>query len=112
MDRLGNLFDGNAAVSGYAARNGGRVAASCRGRWITALCADADVLDAFRVANRAVSHALKKRLDFEEPHGRAFQLAFLLLNLPGIADPAAPDRETVDLLFFRDLTGREMEDVE
>ena len=34
------------------------------------------------------------------PRWRAFQLAFLLLNLPGIADPADPEREIVDLLFF------------
>ena len=35
-----------------------------------------------------------------EPAWRAFQLAFLLLNLPGIADPTAGDRDVVDLLFF------------
>ncbi len=29
-----------------------------------------------------------------------FQLAFLLLNLPGLADPRDPNRATVDLLFF------------
>ena len=34
------------------------------------------------------------------PRWRAFQLAFILLNLPGIADPADPEREFVDLLFF------------
>ena len=36
----------------------------------------------------------------DAPRWRAFQLAFLLLNLPGIADPADPEREIVDLLFF------------
>ena len=36
----------------------------------------------------------------ETPRWRAFQLAFILLNLPGLADPRDPDRETVDLLFF------------
>jgi len=64
------------------------------------LARDADALDAFRVANRAVSRALKKRLSIEEPRWRPFQLAFILLNLPGLADPAARDREIVDLLFF------------
>jgi hypothetical protein len=67
---------------------------------ITALAGDADALDAFRVANRAVSRALKQRLDIETPRWRAFQLAFLLLNLPGLANPLDPNRETVDLLFF------------
>lgn len=58
-------------------------------------------LDAFRVANRAVARALRKRLDLDvSPRWRSFQLAFFLLNLPGIADPADVHRETVDLLFF------------
>lgn len=69
-------------------------------RGIEQLAADGDALDAFRVANRAVARALKKRLGIEAPRWRAFQLAFLLLNLPGLADPRAPDRDTVDLLFF------------
>ena len=34
------------------------------------------------------------------PAWRPFQLAFLLMNLPGIADPHNADREMVDLLFF------------
>ncbi len=67
---------------------------------ITLLGQDADALDAFRVANRAVSRALRKRLGVENPEWRAFQLAFMLLNLPGLADPRDPNRTTVDLLFF------------
>ncbi len=68
---------------------------------ITALAQDEDVLDAFRVANRAVSRALRQRLGLkEQPKWRAFQLAFLLLNVPGIAHPSEPHRKTVDLLFF------------
>ncbi len=69
-------------------------------RGITVLAQDADALDAFRVANRAVARALRKRLALETPRWRAFQLAFILLNLPGLADPRDPNRETVDLLFF------------
>ena len=57
-----------------------------------------------------------RRLPRRQPRGRAgaaqaprdrgrragapFQLAFILLNLPGPRRPARPDRETVDLLFF------------
>jgi hypothetical protein len=69
-------------------------------RGIDVLAQDADALDGFRVANRAVARALRKRLEIETPCWRAFQLAFILLNLPGLADPRDPNRETVDLLFF------------
>jgi hypothetical protein len=77
------------------------VAAGRIERGIATLSSDADALDAFRVANRAVARALRRRLDgVATPRWRAFQLAFLLLNLPGLADPRDPGRETVDLLFF------------
>ena len=106
-----------------------RVAADRMERGVRALADDADALDAFRTANRAVAAALSRRLSREDgsgaappeqddgpgggprpltregdpggaPRWRAFQLAFLLLNLPGIADPADPERAFVDLLFF------------
>jgi len=71
---------------------------------IDVLASDSDALDAFRVANRAVDRALRKRLSDQfadqPPRWRAFQLAFILLNLPGLADPHDSNRETVDLLFF------------
>ncbi len=130
MDALGALADGAAVTArlqplvvayrrwvetqrvGLASLTGARrdtagellrlagVAAGRIERGIAKLSADADALDAFRVANRAVARALKKRLGINAPRWRAFQLAFLLLNLPGLADPQAPDRDTVDLLFF------------
>ena len=81
-----------------------RAAANRMERGIRVLAQDPDALDAFRVANRAVAAALSRRLAregvTEPPRWRAFQLAFLLLNLSGLADPANPEREFVDLLFF------------
>ena len=80
------------------------VAADRIERGIRTLAGDADALDAFRTANRTVADALSRRLAREggrqPPRWRAFQLAFILLNLPGIADPASPERAFVDLLFF------------
>ena len=65
---------------------------------------DADLLDAFRVANRGrcarPAPALGEKIGPDGPSWRPFQLAFLLLNLPGLADPHDVHRETVDLLFF------------
>ena len=80
------------------------IAAERMAAGIDALSQDADVLDAFRVANRAVARALRQRLpdsfQDEPPRWRAFQLAFLLLNLASLADPNDAHRDTVDLLFF------------
>ncbi len=76
------------------------VAAARIERGIDCLAADPDALDAFRLANRAVASALIRRLEIAEPEWRPFQLAFLLLNLPGVADPDDPQRQIVDLLYF------------
>ena len=77
------------------------VAADRIQRGIDVLAEDPDAIEAFRVANRAVARALEARLDLDNPPAwRAFQLAFILLNLPGLADPEDPGREIVDLLFF------------
>jgi len=76
------------------------VAATRIERGISALADDTDALDAFKVANRAVSAALKARLKIDTPQWRPFQLAFILLNLPELVDPNSAHRETVDLLFF------------
>ena len=81
------------AAAGFAA---GRIE-----RGIATIAGDPDALDAFRMANRAVAKALRRRLpEVKEPAWRPFQLAFLLINLPGLADPAAADRSIVDLLYF------------
>ncbi len=74
-----------------------------------ALLKEPDVFKAFRVANRAMAKAARRRSAraanvapeaVEPPRWRPFQLAFLLMNLEGIARPSSSDREAVDLLFF------------
>jgi hypothetical protein len=69
-------------------------------RGIALLAADGDALDAFRMANRAVARALRRRLRIREPAWRPFQLAFILLNLPSVAAGDDVHRDTVDLLYF------------
>ncbi|MFS8066817.1 MAG: DISARM system helicase DrmA, partial [Byssovorax sp.] len=64
---------------------------------------DADVLLAFRLANRAMARAARAR-DTEKKYGpptwRPFQLAFVLLNLRAMHEPLHHDRTVIDLLFF------------
>ena len=73
------------------------------------LLADQEVLFAFRVANRAMAAAARRRQGIVDkmppakvapPRWRPFQLAYILMNLRGIADPTHVEREIVDLLFF------------
>lgn len=70
---------------------------------------DPQVRDAFQTANRVMAAAARRRAaqfqgkppaQVAAPRWRPFQLAFLLMNLRGVAEPAHPDREVVDLLFF------------
>jgi hypothetical protein len=73
-----------------------------------ALLADTQCLDAFKLANKCMATAARRRLgvmqgktpESSNPSWRPFQLAFLLMNLKAIADPAHDDRNIVDLLFF------------
>lgn len=72
---------------------------------IERLAADPDVLDAFRLTNRAMAEAALRRspdryYDDKRPEWRLFQLAFVLLNLDGVADPTHGDRDNVELIFF------------
>jgi hypothetical protein len=54
-----------------------------------------------RAARRRNAQGNGKRLEDQTPPAwRPFQLAFILLNLAGLADKKHPDREVVDLLFF------------
>ena len=73
------------------------------------LLSDPDVLDAFRITNRAMAAAGRRRRaqesgvspdDIDPPAWRPFQLAYILMNLRGIAEPTHVEREFVDLLFF------------
>ena len=73
------------------------------------LLADPDVLEAFRIANRTMAAASRRRRAQETgsepaavppPKWRPFQLAYILMNLRGIAEPTHVEREFVDLLFF------------
>lgn len=72
------------------------------------LLADPHCLEAFRLANKAMAMQGRRRLALQlkkppeeiVPAWRPFQLAFILMNLKGIAVADSDDRETVDLLFF------------
>jgi len=63
---------------------------------------------AFLAMNEAVARAARQRIAGrngdptvqKQPTWRPFQLAFVLLNLPGLNDKLHEDRELVDLLFF------------
>ena len=73
-----------------------------------ALLANPKCLEAFKIANRAMAAAARRRFGVMQgkdsttvqPAWRPFQLAFILMNLPGIAAPTHADRDVVDLLFF------------
>jgi Helicase conserved C-terminal domain len=71
--------------------------------------ADAQVLEAFRIANRAMAAAARRKNSIlnkrapeaqDAPTWRPFQLAFILTALRSIAEPIHGEREQVDLLFF------------
>ncbi|TXL71270.1 hypothetical protein FHP25_30870 [Vineibacter terrae] len=75
---------------------------------IAVLARDARARMAFRFMNLAVARAARRRTAgakgnpdaMDAPQWRPFQLAFILLNLAGLADRRHADRETADLLFF------------
>ena len=86
-----------------ATRTAGRIQAGID------LLEDPELLDAFRIANRAMAAAARRRKAQEDglapeateaPAWRPFQLAYILMNLRGIAEPTHVEREIVDLLFF------------
>ncbi len=65
--------------------------------------------EAFGIMNRVMARSNRQRGltlngkppdQQDKPTWRLFQLAFILPNLDGLADPTHPDRPVVDLLFF------------
>jgi hypothetical protein len=62
----------------------------------------------FEIMNRAIATAARRRTAgatgdpaaLRQPTWRPFQLAFILLNLPGLTDRFHKERDLVDLLFF------------
>ena len=74
-----------------------------------ALLSNPEVLEAFRIANRAMAAAARRReprrlgrkpAEVDPPRWRPFQIAYILMTLRGIDDPGHGDRDIVDLLFF------------
>jgi hypothetical protein len=65
---------------------------------VEVLATDEDVRLAFCFANKAISKQAEWR--GQPITWRPFQLAFLLLNIPALADPLHPDRSICDLLWF------------
>lgn len=73
---------------------------------------DEDALRAFRLANRAMQLQRSRQdwirggyregelSDGSQAAWRPFQIAYILLNLPGIVDPQHEDRDKADLLWF------------
>jgi hypothetical protein len=52
------------------------------------------------MADAAYRRSPDRYKDGSKPEWRLFQLAFVLLALPGLADETHEDRETVELIFF------------
>ncbi|MBW4599045.1 MAG: DISARM system helicase DrmA [Calothrix sp. FI2-JRJ7] len=70
---------------------------------------DPQIFEAFQIGNRVIATYIRQRAthgtdntpeSVDAPKWRPFQLAFILMNLVGVADPEDDDRELVDLLFF------------
>ena len=62
-----------------------------------------EAFESFILANKCMGEAAARRLEDvprEEISWRPFQLAFVLLNLPGLIEPKNSQREFVELLFF------------
>jgi hypothetical protein len=101
--RLATLSDRRAQVAEQVLFRAERARERIR-EGIELLATSADARRAFCTANRAMAMAARQRSPeryrSEAPAWRLFQLAFVLLDLPAIADPEHGDRDTVELIFF------------
>ncbi len=83
--------------------NEARAAADRIDQGIALLETNTEAFRAFILANHCMAEAASRRLK-EVPRDqikwRPFQLAFILLNLPGLVDPQNEQRRFVELLFF------------
>ena len=70
------------------------------------LQSEPDVMRAFRLMNRAMREQrnrqewIRSGAEPTEQYWRPFQIAFILMNLRGLADPGDPERDLADLLWF------------
>ncbi|MCW1924258.1 DISARM system helicase DrmA [Luteolibacter arcticus] len=83
--------------------NEARSAADRIEQGIALLETNAEAFRAFTLANHCMLEAAARRLKElprDQIQWRPFQLAFILLNLPGLADPQNDQRRFVELLFF------------
>lgn len=90
--------------------NAARTAKERIERGIRALETNPMALEAFAVANEVMAAAQLAREKIKNPESvasgkftptwRVFQLAFLLMNIPGQIDPTNDERDVVDLIFF------------
>lgn len=125
VERYSGWIEEQAAVAGLNSQQratASQLLANARGqaeriaRGIEAL-AEPDIRDAFAIANRTMAIAARQRYGVMQglkaddpalrpPAWRPFQLAFLLMNLVGVARPNDPEfdpkreRDNVDLIFF------------
>ncbi len=73
---------------------------------IELLASNDTVWAAFCLANKAMAESMIQAERIKNPGEpftptwRAFQLAFILLSLPSASDPAHPDRDALDLIWF------------
>lgn len=73
---------------------------------LTYLRTESDALRAFTLMNRAMldqrnkQEAIRNGTAPNEQYWRPFQIAFVLMNLRGLGDPASDERDLADLLWF------------